>query len=96
MDEMFKIMWLAGGMLLLQAVIILAAVALGGWLVFRTKRDAHERLFASAPKKEAVAQSYLDGDGATSNTVEDIVDPVEEMMGRYEARAQAAILKTED
>ena len=34
---------------LLGAAVTLVAVALGGFLVFKSKREAHERLFSSGP-----------------------------------------------
>lgn len=35
-------------------MMAIAAVALGGWLVFRTKRESHERLFSGRPEQGSV------------------------------------------
>lgn len=44
-----------------EGIIVLAACALGGFLVFRTKRDSHEQLFKlSQPQGTAIIHDDLD------------------------------------
>lgn len=52
------------GACLMTSVYTLAGVALGGWLVFRTKKEAHERLFsAKPPQGEAFVLDPFDESG---------------------------------
>lgn len=52
------------GACLMSSVYTLVGVALGGWLVFRTKKEAHERLFsAKPPQGEAFVLDPFDESG---------------------------------
>lgn len=91
MDNLFDVVWLAALVLLMQSLIILVAVALGGWLVFRTRRDSHERLFFDKKRDEGV-QSYLDPVEASETMPgpNNAVDMAEVMQRRFTERASAA------
>ncbi len=65
----------------INALLVLAGVALGGFLVYRTKREPHEGLFVTPGKpKSAVAQDEH-GEQATTFSGPDEGDDEELSMG---------------
>lgn len=64
---------------LVNALLVLAGVALGGALVYRTKREPHETLFAR-PQKPSSAVAPDDSGGEATQTSEwDVPDEESEM-----------------
>lgn len=86
-DQMVTIdPWALPILMLVMAFIVLAAVALGGFLVYRTKREAHEAfLVGRQPLGTAYAADPLDASGQDPlgrplSAVDEIQDPVGEII----------------
>jgi hypothetical protein len=70
----FLLSFLAGGAQMLLGVIA------GGFLVFRTKRESHERLFEKPLTGSTDSVAYVEGEGLEAP------DPVPNMFGEIERR----------
>ena len=78
-------------LLMAQSAVVLLSVLMGGWLVFRTKRESHERLLQRDTPREPGVQTYVDSTSVDES--EDDEDPVKVLAERYEDRAKAALRK---
>ena len=68
------------GLFFFEAVLILLSVTLGGWLVFKTKREPHETLVGGAPKGDIFS---------IDDSEEDIEDGITDIPDAITAKANA-------
>jgi hypothetical protein len=88
--SIMNLFWLMLVQSMVIGLLILAAVLLGGVLVFRTKREQHERMFSPKPVTRKVGPIHRD---SVASDVEVDADPISEIVMKQNERFAAALAK---